>query len=123
MPLSAQNQSFALGRLSFFLSPKVLKDGSITDASLGFQYTPNSGGILRVRYSNRANNDQFDETVPDSLVAASTESVEVFLTPFEYAFLNRPSAQIKRRLCVRRLREPYVREPACGATVYWRYLS
>ncbi|MDR0786116.1 MAG: hypothetical protein LBE74_09615 [Treponema sp.] len=93
MPLSAQG--FTLGSLSFSLSPKVLKDGSITDLSLGYQYAPNVAGNLRFRFSNTAKNEQFDETVPDSLVAVDDQTFALFLTPFEYAFLNSPSVQLK----------------------------
>jgi hypothetical protein len=93
--LAAQNQSFGNGNFSFSLSPKVLKDGSILDAALGWRYTANSAGTLRVRFSTTAKNEQFDETVPDSLVAREDSMFETFLTPFEYAILNKPSVQFK----------------------------
>jgi hypothetical protein len=95
IPLSAQSERFELGNLSFSLSPKVLKDGSITDVSFGYQYTPNSAGMLRLRFSNTSKNEQFDETVPDSLNAAESSAFEVFLTPFEYAFINKGGVQLK----------------------------
>lgn len=94
-PLSAQNQRFGLGNLSFSLSPKVLKDGSITDVSFGYTYAPHSAGLLRLRFSNTSENEQFDETVPDSLNASESSAFEVFLTPFEYAFLNKERIQLK----------------------------
>jgi hypothetical protein len=94
-PLSVQNQQLDMGRLSFSLSPKVLKDGSIIDTSLGFQYTAHSAGNARLRFSNTAKNEQFDETVPDSLIASESSVFELFLTPFEYAFLNAESVQLK----------------------------
>jgi hypothetical protein len=91
MPLVAQNQE----NFSFSLSPKVLKDGSITDLSLGYQYTPNSAGNVRLRLSNTAKNEQFDETVPDSINAIEDQTLALFLTPFEFAFFNEPSVQLK----------------------------
>jgi hypothetical protein len=106
IPLAAQNQSFGNGNLSFSLSPKVLKDGSILDAALGWHYTANRAGTLRLRFSTTAKNEQFDETVPDSLVAIEDSRFETFLTPFEYALLNKPSVQIK-----------------VGAGVYYNYYT
>jgi hypothetical protein len=91
IPLAAQNhESF-----SFSLSPKVLKDGSITDMSLGYQYTPSSTGNVRFRLANTAKNEQFDETVPDSINAIEDQTIALFLTPFEFAFFNRPRVQLK----------------------------
>ncbi|MDR0411239.1 MAG: hypothetical protein LBH75_04610 [Treponema sp.] len=52
LPLGAQDQHFNYGNFAFSLSPKVLEDGSITDASLGCQYTPSSTGSIRLRFSN-----------------------------------------------------------------------
>jgi hypothetical protein len=89
----AQNQFLDSGRFSFSLSPKVLKDGSITDLSFGYEYTEKFGGELRFRYSTMAKNEQFDETVPDSLNAIDESSLEVFLLPFEYFFLKKPQAK------------------------------
>jgi hypothetical protein len=94
-PLAAQNQGFSFGNFSFSLSPKVLEDGSITDAYFGYQYIPNIAGSLRLRFSNTAKNEQFDELVPDSIVAIEDETFELFLMPFEYALLDSPSIQLK----------------------------
>jgi hypothetical protein len=93
MPLPSFAQKLDIGRFSFSLSPKVLKDGSITDLSFGYEYTEKFGGELRFRYSNSAKNGQFDETVPDSLNAIDESIFEVFLLPFEYFFLKKPQAK------------------------------
>ncbi|MDR0784577.1 MAG: hypothetical protein LBE74_01665, partial [Treponema sp.] len=95
-PLAAQNQRFDWGNFSFSLSPKVLKDGSITDISLGYQYAAsNATGNLRLRFSNATKNEPLDEMVPDSLNAIEDSTFAVFLTPFEYAFFNSPRVQLK----------------------------
>jgi hypothetical protein len=83
------------GTLLFLCPPKVLKDGAVTDVSLGYQYTSNSAGNVRSRFSNTAKNEPFDETVSDSINAIEDSTFGVFLTPFEYARLNRPSVQVK----------------------------
>jgi hypothetical protein len=63
--------------------------------SLGYQYTPNSAGNVRLRLANTAKNEQFDETVPDSINAIEDQTFALFLTPFEFAFFNQPSVQLK----------------------------
>lgn len=84
--LFAQSQRFDFGRFSFALSPKVLKDGSITDLSFGYAYAEKYAGTLRLRFSSEAKNEQFDETLPDSLNASDESGIEAFLIPFEYFF-------------------------------------
>ncbi|MDR1030959.1 MAG: hypothetical protein LBL76_08835 [Treponema sp.] len=91
VPLATQSQE----KFSFSLAPKVLKDGSITDISLGYHYTPKSAGNVRLRFSNTAKNEQFDETVQDSINAVEDKTFALFLTPFEFAFFNRPRVQLK----------------------------
>jgi hypothetical protein len=92
IPLTAfaQSQNFGNDRFSFSLTPKVLRNGSITDVALGYAYTENSSGELRLRFSNEAKNEQFDETVPDSLNAIDEKSIEVFLMPFKYLLVKNP---------------------------------
>ncbi|MDR1219255.1 MAG: hypothetical protein LBK73_06540 [Treponema sp.] len=90
IPLAAQAQE----RLSFSLSPKVLKDGSIIDMSLGCHYTPQIAGNVRLRFSNATRNERFDETA-DSLNVVEDQTFALFLTPLEFALFNRPSVQLK----------------------------
>jgi hypothetical protein len=84
----AQSQRSYIGRFSFSLAPKILKDGTITDFALGYDYTEKYFGEIRLRFSNTAKNEQFDETVPDSLNAIDESSFEIFLTPLNYYFLK-----------------------------------
>lgn len=81
-----QDQYFDFGRFSFFSSPKILKDGSITDLGLGYAYTERFAGELRLRFSGESKNGRFDETVPDSLNAMTRNAFALFLTPVEYFF-------------------------------------
>jgi hypothetical protein len=92
MPLTifAQSQHLHGGRFSFSLTPKVLINGSITDAALGYAYTEKSFGELRLRFSNEAKKQQFNEAVPDSLNAVDEKSIEVFLMPFKYQIIKNP---------------------------------
>jgi hypothetical protein len=91
----AQNQRFDISRFSFSLTPKVLKDGSITDFTLGYEYTENYSGELRLRFSNEAKNEQFAENVSDSLNAVDENRLEVFLMPFEYLLLKRQHIELQ----------------------------
>jgi hypothetical protein len=90
VPLFAQNEYGDFGPFSFFLTPKVLKDGSITELGLGYDYTERSSGELRLRFSNEAKNEQFDETVPDSLNAVDKSGFALFLIPYHHFFAKSP---------------------------------
>jgi hypothetical protein len=79
-----------MGRFSFSLSPKVLKNGSIIDMELGYEYTEKYAGELHLRFSTETKNEQFDETIPDSLNAIDKSNFEVFLMPFRYFIIKRP---------------------------------
>lgn len=96
--LFAQDQYFDIGRFSFFLTPKILKNGSITDFGLGYEYTEHFAGELRLRFSTEVKNEQFDETIPDSLNAADENNFEVFLMPFEYFFVKKQRIRIRAGL-------------------------
>jgi hypothetical protein len=89
----SQHRQFDIGRFSFSLSPKVLKDGSITDMGIGYAYTENTAGELRLRFTTVIKTGQFDKTVPDSLNAADEKIFEVFLMPFEYFFAKKQNMQ------------------------------
>lgn len=100
----AQDQRFDFGRFSFFSSPKILKDGSITDMGLGYAYTERFAGELRLRFSGESKNERFDETVPDSLNAMSKNAFALFLSPLEYFFVKSPRTRFQ-----------------AGAGVYYHY--
>jgi hypothetical protein len=92
LPVSAftQNQSFEFGNIYFALSPKILKDGSMTDLTLGYRYSEKSTGELRMRFSNTVKNAQFDAEIRDSLNAINDSNTEIYLLPFAYYFIRNP---------------------------------
>jgi len=79
----AENQIVDLGRFNFSLSPKILKDGSITDIGLGIMYTDTLGGELRFRNTNISKNEEL-LGVSDSLNAVTENSFELFILPIKY---------------------------------------
>jgi hypothetical protein len=93
--LFAQNQYLDMGRFSFYLTPKILKDGSIIDFGLGYEYTEHTAGEIRLRFSSTAKKEEFDGTVPDSLNAVEENNFEIFLMPFEYFFVKKQRIKIQ----------------------------
>jgi hypothetical protein len=78
---------FVLGNVNLSLDTDVLKDGSQTDFSLGYRYTPSIEGELRLRYVKRFyNEDLYD--LEESLLANDELTFETFLLPFRYHFFN-----------------------------------
>jgi hypothetical protein len=88
--LSAQNRYFDIGRFSFFLTPKVLEDGSIVEVGFGYGYTEQAAGELRLRFSSEVKNEQFSGTVPDSLNVIDEKIFEISLMPYEHYFIKTP---------------------------------
>jgi hypothetical protein len=88
----AESQSFDFGRFSFSLSPKILKDGSITDIGLGYMYTEKTDGQLRFRITNISKNEELPG-VADSLNAITENIYEFFLLPIGYNFLKTESSR------------------------------
>jgi hypothetical protein len=86
-PVYTQEQAFSFGSFSFSLSPKILKDGSITDIGLGLKYAEKLSGELRFRYTSIAKNESLED-VADSLNAVNESIFEVFFLPVTYTFLN-----------------------------------
>jgi hypothetical protein len=91
-PVFAQDQKFDFGKFSFSLSPKILKDGSITDFGIGYRYAERISGNLRLRFVNEVKNEQF-ESIEDSLNAVNGTNIQVFLLPFEYFLVRRPQME------------------------------
>ncbi|MHC6202626.1 hypothetical protein ACYULU_05460 [Breznakiellaceae bacterium SP9] len=89
----AQTRGFSLGDFSFSVSPKILKDGSITDIGLGLRYTEGWGGELRFRNTNISKNEELDD-VADSLNAVHENIFEVFFLPAEYYFIRTPKTKL-----------------------------
>jgi len=83
-----QDTRINLGNFSFFLSPKILEEGSITDVGVGLAYNDFWGGELHFRYTSIEKNEEIPGTA-DSLNAISEKFFEVFLLPAEYRFIER----------------------------------
>jgi hypothetical protein len=88
----SESNRFDIGRLSFSMSPKILKDGSITDMALEYGYTDRIYGALRFRSTIIAENEALLD-VADSLNAANENMYEVFLLPVEYYAFKTPEAE------------------------------
>jgi hypothetical protein len=85
----AEDSLFNLGRFGFFLSPKILKDGSVTDIGLSFAYNDTLSGELRFRNTAIAKNEEL-LGVADSLNAVNENIFEIFLLPVQYRFASVP---------------------------------
>jgi hypothetical protein len=94
IPISLFSQNIYFDRFSFLLSPKILKDGSITEFSVGYKYTELFSGKLLMRFSKETKNESFDETVEDSLNAINDNVFEAFLTPIEYFFIRNTVSEL-----------------------------
>jgi hypothetical protein len=81
-------------RFYFSLTPKILKDGAITDMRIGYAYMENSTGELRLRFTHKAEITQFDKAVPDSLNAADENIFEVFLLPLNYFLIKKQNIEL-----------------------------
>lgn len=88
----AQNSRFDIGNLSFFISPKIMNDGSITDIGLGYGYTEKLSGSLRFRSSITSKNEEIEDT-EDSLNAVNEKIFEFYILPVEYYFVKTPGAR------------------------------
>jgi hypothetical protein len=87
LPGYAQEQGFALGNFTFSLSPKIMEEGSITDAAVGLAYTRAWGGELRFR-STIISKNEFFQGVEDSLNAVNENIYEIFFLPGKYYVQN-----------------------------------
>jgi len=90
----SETNRFNIDRISFFISPKLLKDGSITDIGIGFNYTKNLSGNLHFRSTMISKNEEL-QNVSDSLNAVNENIYEIYLTPIEYSFLNNSNTNFK----------------------------
>ncbi|MDR0456952.1 MAG: hypothetical protein LBH20_09765 [Treponema sp.] len=98
-----ESPSLDLGTFNFYLSPKILEEGSITDMGLGYAYTETLSGEIRFRNTKIAKNEELAGTA-DSLNAVNETIYEFFLFPVEYQFLNKQGFKI-----------------AAGAGLYYEY--
>ncbi|MDR1902516.1 MAG: hypothetical protein LBQ88_09585 [Treponema sp.] len=89
----AENQRFSIGNFNFSLSPKILKDGSITDIGLGLAYTDAWSGEVRFRNTSVSKNEEFQD-VADSLNAVNESIFEVFFLPAQYSFVKTPAMRL-----------------------------
>jgi hypothetical protein len=83
----AQTQGFSLGRFSFSMIPKILKNGSMMDLTLGYDYTERLGGELQLRFSSEAENKKM-ESLAASLIANEESSLDVSLLPVKFYLLR-----------------------------------
>jgi hypothetical protein len=85
----SESNRFDIERLSFSVSPKILKDGSITDSDLEWGYSDALYGKVHFRFTTTSKNEEF-ENLTDSLNATKENVYEVFLLPIEYYFFGMP---------------------------------
>jgi hypothetical protein len=76
--------SKSIGNFSFFLTTRIMEDGSIQEGGLGWNYAGAFSANLRVRMTTVEKNEEFEDA-DDSLNAVKQKIYEVFLLPFEYA--------------------------------------
>jgi hypothetical protein len=89
----AEETRFEIGRLSFSLAPKILKDGSITDIGIGYKYGDNMSASLCLRYSAISKNEEL-ENVKDSLNAVNEKIFDISLLPVQYYFFSVPEHEL-----------------------------
>lgn len=82
-----QEQGVSVGNFTFSLSPKIMEEGSITDAAVGLVYTRAWGGELRFR-STIISKNEFFQGVEDSLNAVNENIYEIFFLPGKYYVQN-----------------------------------
>jgi hypothetical protein len=82
-----------IGKFSFFLTNRIMEDGSIQDIGLGWNYTDIFSADLRLRLTTVEKNEEF-EGVEDSLNAVKQKIFEVFLLPFEYTPIKTSSVKL-----------------------------
>ena len=76
-----------LGNISFSFDTDILEDGSQTDFSFGYRYTPLTEGEIRFRYIKLSYNDDWDG-LEESLTANDETTFEIFLLPFRRHFFD-----------------------------------
>jgi len=79
--------------IPFSLNTKIMKDGSIIDGRLGWNYKNAFTGEIRGRWTNIEKNEEFND-VKDSLNAVSQKNFEMFLLPFEYAPIRKTNSRL-----------------------------
>ena len=94
-PAFADNTSFDIGDLFFFVCPRILEEGYITDVRLGTRYTENYAGELFFRYSKENGNEKYAEDMEDSLVAFDEKNYEIFFLPIERILSSSRTSQFR----------------------------
>jgi hypothetical protein len=89
----AENQRLDIGNISFSLSPKIMKDGSITDIGLAVAYTNTWSGELRFRNTAVSKNEELQD-VADSINVVNENIFEVFFLPAQYYFFKTTAMRI-----------------------------
>jgi len=89
----SEEVNFDLGNFNFFLSPKIMKDGSITDFGIGLYYSEKLSGEFRIRYTTISKNEELSG-VSDSLNAINENTFELYLLPTKYDFLHNNNSRL-----------------------------
>jgi len=89
----AQNTSLDFGKFSFSLTPRILQDGSITDLSLGMNYSDSLGGEIQFGNTQIARNEEIPGA-DDSLNAVKETIYEISFLPVQYRFLQKPNFKL-----------------------------
>jgi hypothetical protein len=86
-------RTFSLARFTFSFSPRLMKDGSFTDFSLGYRYARKAAGEVQVRYTDVS---KYEPLLPnrdeDSLNVIKDQTTEVFFFPVKYYFIRKPGS-------------------------------
>jgi hypothetical protein len=75
-----------LGKFGFSFTPRILKEGSITDLGFNLKYTDRLSGAADFRYTAITENKELLD-VTDSLNAVTERIFEVFFMPIQYSLL------------------------------------
>ena len=86
-----QEQGFSFGNFSFFLTPRILEEGFISDIGLGLSYNERWGGDLRFRYTTISKSEEFANV----LNAIDERIFEFYFLPAEFYALRTPSAKMR----------------------------
>jgi len=86
--LAFSQERINIGNFNFFLSPKIMEDGSIIDVGFGLYYNDSWGGEIKLRYTSTEKNEEISGT-EDSLNAIKEKMFEIFFLPAEYRLIDK----------------------------------
>jgi hypothetical protein len=91
--LFSESSELEIGRFSFSVAPKILKDGSITDMDIGYRYGDNLSTSVRLRYSTISKIEKL-LNIEDSRNVINEKILDVFLLPMQYYFFRKPEHEL-----------------------------